>query len=813
MNEHIDWIKAWFKTKGWEPREFQLDAWSEYLKGQNGLIYVSTGFGKTYAGCLAALAELALEKVDPRGIQILYISPLRALSGDVIKSLRLPIEELQLPYTVESRTGDTSSYERARQKKNPPTILVTTPESFNLLLVSEDYRQAMKKCRLVVIDEWHELMGNKRGIQVQLCLSHLRSLAPNFRVWGLSATIGNPDLAGRVLNGNLEKFSFVTEKVSKEIDIQCLLPDEIDSFPWAGHMGTAMMQKVVDHIDLKNSCLIFTNTRNQAERWFNEISLLKPEWAPLMALHHSSVDREMRERIEDEIKTGELKLVVCTSSLDLGVDFPKVERVYQIGSPKSISRFIQRAGRSGHTPTGVPRIYFVPTHALELFEYLAVELAIDKGLKEEVIPPEMSYDVLAQHMVSIAANEGLDKEEAMKEITSTYAYRNLKDQEFDQLLEFLTTGGRSLSAYPYYHKLKEHKGRFLIHDKKMIQQHLMNMGTITSDPSIKIRFMKGGSLGSVEESFVGRLKKGDTFIFAGKSLEYVIFKDLTLFVRLAPPGKAVTAIWGGARLPLSSLLTDHLKQTFEMIEKGEFHHPLVEYLSPITEVQRALSRLPGRNFLLMEETVTREGKHLFMFPFEGKLVHEALASLIAVRMSAFTKVTFSFAVSEYGFEVLAPADYKFDVDQMKEILSTENLSVDIQKSLNMTQLAKKQFREIAQVSGLIQQNRPGDRRTMKNLQMSSSLLFDVFGAYEPEQPLYHQSFDEVRFFQFQEERLRSVLEKLAQMPFEYYKTSRPSPLAFPLIIERIGSRVTSETLTDRLQKMKAKWTGASNSRF
>ena len=808
MNKNIQWIEKWFSSKGWEPRDFQRDAWSEYLKGQNGLIYVSTGFGKTYAGCLAALSELVLEKEDPAGIHILYISPLRALSGDILKSLRLPIAEMNLPFTVESRTGDTSAHDRAKQKRNPPSILVTTPESFNLLLVSEDYRNAMKRCRLVVIDEWHELMGNKRGIQVQLCLSHLKNLASKVKVWGLSATIGNPKLAGQVLNGSLDKFSFVTEKVSKEIDIQCLLPDEIDSFPWSGHLGLAMIQKVVNHIDLKNSCLVFTNTRNQAERWFNEILLLRPEWEPLMALHHSSVDRELRERIEDDIKTGVLKLVVCTSSLDLGVDFPRVERVYQIGSPKSISRFIQRAGRSGHTPTGVPRIYFVPTHALELFEYLAVELAVDRGLKEDVIPPELSYDVLSQHMVTLAAEEGLDPEKAMQEITSTYAFRNLTENQFTTLLEFLSTGGRSLSAYPYYHKLKELKGRFLIHDKKMIQQHLMNVGTITSDPSIKIKFMKGGSLGSVEESFVGRLKKGDVFVFAGKTLEYVIFKDLTLFVRLAPNKKAITAIWGGARLPLSSLLTGHLKETFELIEKGEFHHPLVEFLKPITEVQRALSRLPGRNYLLIEEASTREGKHLFIFPFEGKLVHEALASLISVRMSSRTKVTFSFAVNEYGLEILAPGDYDFPVKDLKEILSLDHLSADIQKSLNMTQIAKKQFREIAQVSGLIQQNRVGDRRTMKNLQMSSSLLFDVFSAYEPEQPLYHQSYDEVRFFQFQEDRLRNVLNKLKDMPFEHYKTSRPSPLAFPLIIERIGSLVSSESLQDRLQRMKDRWTKA-----
>ena len=431
---------------------------------------------------------------------------------------------------------------------------------------------------------------------------------------------------------------------------------------------------------------------------------------------------------------------------------------------------------------------------------------MERGFKEEVFPPVLSYDVLAQHLVTMATDEGLNPDEAFDEVRSTYSYRYLSRDQFDQIVEFLTTGGKSLSAYPAYHKLKDLKGKLLIHDKKMIQMHLMNVGTITSDPSIRIRYSNGGSLGSVEESFAGRLKKGDVFVFAGKSLQYVLFKDLTLFVKSAPHKKAITAIWGGARLPLSSLLCQHLKEVFELIERGQLDHPLTTFLAPITEVQKALSRLPGRDYLLIEETLTREGKHLFIFPFEGKLVHEALASILSVRMSAISKVTFTFAVSEYGLEILGPRDYVFKPEELKKLLSLENLSVDIQKSLNMTQLAKKQFREIAQVSGLIQQNRGGDRRTMKNLQMSSSLLFDVFSAYEPEQLLYHQSYDEVRHYQFQEERLVSVLRRLQELPFEHYKTMRPSPLAFPLIIERIGSLVTSESLQERLQRMKERWT-------
>lgn len=809
MSKELKYIKEWFASKNWQPREFQLEAWQAYLRKNNGLIHVSTGFGKTYAGVMGAIAEMVKEKVEPDGIHILYISPLRALSADIIKSIQVPLQELGLKFTVEGRTGDTTASQRAKQKKSPPSILVTTPESFNLLLASDEYRKALQKCRLVVIDEWHELMGNKRGVQVQLCLEHLKKIAPKLRIWGLSATVGNPQLAGEVLNGSMEKFFFVTEKVSKEIEIQSLLPDEIDSFPWAGHLGLAMLEKVIAHIDISHSCLLFTNVRSQSEKWYNEILLRKPEWESIMGIHHSAVDREKREEVENKIKSGEIKLVICTSSLDLGVDFPMVERVYQVGSPKSISRFIQRAGRSGHTPHGVPKIFFVPTHALELFEYMATELAIDRGLKEEIIPPELSFDVLSQHMVTLAASEGLFPDEAFEEFKRTYSFRKLQRYQFDNILAFLEHGGRSLAGYPAYHRLKELNGKYLVHDRRMIHAHMMNVGTITSDPSIRIKFISGGSLGTVEESFVAKLKKGDKFVFAGKILEYVMIKDLSLMVRLAPPKSAPIPIWWGSRLPLSSLLSSHLKEVFELIEKGKFKHPLVEFLSPIILVQKALSRLPGRDFLLIEETLTREGRHLFIFPFEGRLVHEALAALLSVRMSMKTKVTFSFSVSEYGIEILGPDDYHFRVDELKEFLSLENLTNDIQRSLNMTQLAKKQFRDIAQISGLIHQNRPGERRTMKNLQMSSSLLFEVFEKFEPEQPLYNQSFDEVRFFQFQESRLHGVLKKLQDMPFEHYKTSRPSPLAFPLIIEMIGSRVSSETLQERILRMKEKWKKAS----
>jgi ATP-dependent Lhr-like helicase len=789
----------WFEKRGWKPYPFQQVSWELYHQKKHALIHLSTGFGKTYASCLAAI-----EECDPKlsGIQILYLSPLRALGNDLKKNLELPIQEMGLPLKVGSRTGDTTQNERARMKDRPPQILITTPESLNLLLTQENYRNHFESLKLIVVDEWHELMGSKRGVQVQLALSHLFKLSPNVVVRGLSATLGNPQEALDVLLGD-KSGELVTGPKKREFEINCLEPEAIDSFPWAGHLGLAMVEKVCSLMDENKTTLYFTNTRSQAERWFNELTqVLEPQGkAHLVGLHHSSIEREDRERIEHGLKEGTLPYVVCTSSLDLGVDFPKVDRVFQIGSAKSISRFLQRAGRSHHNPEGIPEITFVPTHAFELFEFMALEEAMKEGLQEKINPPELCFDVLVQHLQTLALADGLDPEKAFKEISRTHCFRNLTRDNFDLAVEFLETGG-CLKAYDSYQKLKPFKDRYYLANKELIRTHRMNMGTITSDPVITVQYVRGSRLGTVEENFVSKLKKGSQFIFAGRVLEYVILKDLKLMVRNAKSQNLITPVWVGGKLPLSDLLSSTLRKLLDSLSRDEFRHSLLELLHPLIKVQNQLSAFPKENELLIETCETKEGRHTFFFPFAGRLVHEGLAALMSVRLGEKAKETLSFSVNEYGLEILGPKNLIFTLEDLKKVLSLENLSVDMEKGLNKTQLAKRQFKEIAQISGLVPQNQPGKRRTLKNLQSSTSLLYDVFERYEVKNLLYRQSQSEVKLFQFQEDRMIKTLERLNKAHYHHKETGRPSPLAFPLIIERMSSTVTSGNLADRIEKLK-----------
>lgn len=792
--------KDWLNSKGWQAHEFQIAAWDSYDQGHHRLIHLSTGHGKTYAAVLRALEKMADAPCE--GTRLLYLSPLRALGNDLKQNIELPIKEAKLPLKVATRTGDTSSYERAKQKANPADVLITTPESLNLMLTNDNHREAFRYLELIVVDEWHELLATKRGVQVQLALQHLLEIAPNCSITGLSATLGNPNYGAEVLVGKNRPIKVISGPLKTEFKVTCLEPEALDSFPWAGHLGLAMLEKVVELMDEQRTTLYFTNTRSQAERWYRELKNVLPENKHhLIGLHHSSIEREQRESIEQGLKEGLLPFVVCTSSLDLGVDFPKVDRVFQIGSAKSISRFLQRAGRSHHTPGGVPEITFVPTHALELLEFMALEKAMVAGKQEPLSAPEMCFDVLIQHLQTLSLAEGLEPDQAYKEIVNTYTYRDLTKQQFDQALNFLVTGG-CLKSYDSYQKLKELGGRYYLANKELTRSHRLNMGTITSDPVITVQYMRGGRIGTVEESFVSKLKKGSLFLFAGKILKYVVLKDLKLYVKKASANEVLTPVWQGGKLPLSDLLSQELRDLLEALSRDECHHSLMTLLAPLIEVQRRISAFPKKDELLIETCQTREGRHTFLYPFAGRLVHEGLAALLSFRLSQYHKTTLSFSVNEYGLEILGPNNLNFSYEELRKVLSEENLLLDLEKSLSQTGLAKKQFKEIAQISGLVPQNQPGKRRTLKNLQTSTALLFDVFARFEQHNLLYQQSLSEVRLYQFQEERMRKTLKRLGESTFNYRETSRPTPLGFPLIIERLGATVSGESLKERIEKLK-----------
>jgi ATP-dependent Lhr-like helicase len=808
----------WFAARGWTPFPFQQEVWSTYLAGESGLIHAPTGTGKTYAAWLGPLMEwvAAHPEFNPGTttrrntappINVLWVTPMRALAADTERALREPVEALGLPWTIETRTGDTSSAARSRQRRRLPTALITTPESLSLLLTRENAPELFAHLQAVVVDEWHELMGNKRGVQTELALARLRRWRPGLRTWALSATMGNLDTALRALlgavdygTGEVPTGRLIQADVAKSICIDSIIPPQIERFPWAGHLGLKLLPQVLEGIEASRSSLVFTNTRSQTEAWYQAILEARPEWAGEIALHHSSLDHDTREWVEQALRDGRLRCVVCTSSLDLGVDFAPVERVFQVGSPKGVARLLQRAGRSGHSPGRESRVSCVPTNALELIEVAAARDAAQRGQIEPRSMPERPLDVLLQHLVTIALGGGFAPEQMLREVRTAYSYRNLSQQEWDWALTFLTGGGAALRAYPQYHRLVERDGRLVVEDREIARMHRMSIGTIVGDASLQVRYLKGAKIGSVEESFVSRLKRGDRFTLAGKVLEFVRVRDMTVWVRRAPNTRGVIPRWLGGRLPLSETLADAVRAELARAREGIYSAPEVEALRPILQLQAKWSIIPASDELLIERAKTREGYHLFFFPFQGRLVHEGMAALLAYRLARLHPITFTLSANDYGFELLAPEAPPLDEALQAGLLfSTNQLIDDILASLNAAEMARRQFREIARVAGLVFERFPGGQMTAKQLQVSSGLLFDVLERYDSGNLLLEQAEREVLQQQLEAGRLYAALKGIGRITVR--DTKRPTPFAFPLVVETLRQTVSSEKLEDRVRRM------------
>ena len=817
-------LEQWFASRGWTPFAFQREVWQAYLEGRGGLIHASTGTGKTYAAWLGPLAE-ALAETDDDGdglaprLRVLWITPLRALAADTEKALREPLNDLGLHWTLERRTGDTSSSMRARQKERLPTALITTPESLSLFLSQANAPQQFQNLRCVIVDEWHELMGTKRGAQTELCLARLRRWNPQLRTWGLSATMGNLDVAMAALMGteDRDQTSEVRSEISqspvlvrgeqpKALVVDSLIPDRIERFPWTGHLGLRMLEPVVQVLEEATSALVFTNTRSQTEIWYQNILEMKPDWAGEIALHHGSLDRDTRDWVEDGLRQHTLHAVVCTSSLDLGVDFAPVDRVLQIGSPKGIARLMQRAGRSGHRPGATSRVTCVPTNAFELVEVAAARDAIRQGKIEGKRIIEKPLDVLAQHAVTLAAGTGFRADELFDEVRTAYSYRHLSEIEWEWVLDFVVRGGNALKAYPQYQRVVERDGLYKIEDLSIARMHRLSIGTIVSDAAVQVQFLKGARLGTIEEGFISRLKRGDKFVFAGRVLEFVMLRDTIAYVRKATNNKGAVPSWQGSRMPLSTELCAAVRAKLEEARTGCYDGPEMNAVRPILELQATRSRIPAPDEFLVERTKTRDGFHLFFFPFEGRSVHEGLSALFAYRLSRLRPITFTFAMNDYGFELLSGDRLDFvTAEQIEALLRVENLAEDILASLNSTEMAKRQFREIARIAGLVLDGLPGKRKTMRQVQASSSLLFDVFEKYDPQNLLLHQANREVLERQLESSRLRRALDRLAQCKTVLVDVKHPTPLAFPILVDGLREQLSSETLADRVQKMQVQF--------
>ena len=810
-------VEEWFEAQGWEPFPYQREVWSAYRAGESGLVHAPTGTGKTYAVWFAALLRWlaagdgseAAERATPP-LRVLWITPLRALSSDTVRALDRTIEDLDLPWRVEARTGDTSYSKKKGQLTDPPSALITTPESLSILLSYPDTKEQLQDVQLAVVDEWHELLSSKRGVQTELGLARLRRWNPEMQTWGLSATIGNMTEARDALLGEEDADGrLVTADVEKDLTVDALLPTDVHRFPWSGNLGLEMLDAVLAELDEAESALVFTNTRSQAEQWYQAILDARPEWAGIIALHYGSLSRKQRTFVEEALSDGRLRCVVSTSTLDLGVDFSPVERVFQVGSPKGVARILQRAGRSGHQPGAESRVTGVPSHTLQLIEYAAARDAVQQEDIAARRPVQEPMDLLVQHLITVAIGSGFRPDPFYEEVRSTYAYRELSREQFDWAVRFAATGGDSLQAYEKYHRIAryegdvdEYKGMFVGTSDELARRHRMMIGTIVSDASVEVAYRNGHTIGQVEESFISRLDRGDAFNFAGKTLEFLRLDDMTAVVRKAkgdPEG--VVPRWLGGRLPLSNQLSDWIRRRLDDASRGEFDDAEMERVRPILELQADWSLVPTEEDFLIERIRTGDGHHLFLYPFAGRPVHEGLASLLAYRIAERTPITFTMSYNDYGFELLSPDPIPLAPALKEGLFEAEDLSAEIEASLNESEMARRRFRGIARVAGLVFTGYPGDPKPLRKIQASAGLIYDVLEKYEPDHPLARQARREVRERQLEEERLRGALRRIRASTLHVVELSRMSPLAFPIYVDRLRQHISSEKLAQRVKKM------------
>lgn len=801
---HPTRLLQWFDQKGWRAYDFQRACWEAVLHGQSGLLNAPTGFGKTYALFLPLLLQLleAGKTQSQCQLRMIWITPLRALTADLEKAMQEAALSLGLKIRIESRTGDTDVGTKQRQRQALPEVLLTTPESLNLLLSRPGWESQLDTLSLVVVDEWHELLGNKRGVLMELALAVLKHKLPALQLWGISATIGNMDEALAVLHGERANEAILIKSTEqKRLQIETIIPEAIEHFPWAGHLGLKMLDQLIPLLHQAKTTLIFTNTRGQAEIWYQRLLEREPALAGLLAIHHGSLDQEIRAWVENALHAGKLRAVVCTSSLDLGVDFRPVEQVIQIGSPKGVARFMQRAGRSGHQPGALSTIYLAPTHALELLESAALKAAIEAGQFEAREPIVLAYDVLLQFMMTLACGGGFTPDELFATIKTSFAYQELDREAFDWCVNFLLQGGKSLEAYDEYKKAGLIQGKVLPANRSVALRHRMSIGTIVGDTNLMIEFMNGTRLGQIEEYFISSLKPGDHFWFAGRALEFVRIREMKVQVRKssAPQGKVPS--WMGGRMPLSSQLSAYMREKCDLASQGLLEGIEMESLEGLLHRQAHASAIPSRDELLIEYVQSQEGFHLFVFLFEGRLVHEGMAALFAYRIAKRRPISFSIAMNDYGFELLSDQEIPLHEALLRELCSTANLRTDILQSLNATEMARRQFGEICRVAGLVFQGFPGAPIRTKHLKASSHLLFDVFYEYEPDNLLIQQALDQALHLQLDESRLRLALKRIESQNLLIRYLDKPTPFCFPIMADRLREKMSSESLADRLKKM------------
>ena len=824
-------ISGWLSSKSLSPFAFQQETWQHIINGKSGLVNAPTGCGKTYSVFLGSIIQFINQNPETyktkkkNGLQLLWITPLRALAKDIGRAMEEVIEELGMQWKVGIRNGDTSTSERQKQKTQMPEVLLITPESLMLLLAQKNYPSTFSSLKIIAVDEWHELLGSKRGVQVELAISRIIHVGssmfdvrcsdeqqlqtsnpkPQTSLWGISATIGNLDEAAEVLLSSLKiedkKWETVKANLTKHTEVFSIIPEEIEKYPWAGHLGIKMAAQILPVIEQSNTTLIFINTRGMCELWYQTLLNIAPHLAGVIALHHGSIEPKLRLWVEDALHTQKLKAVICTASLDLGVDFRPVDTVIQVGSPKGVSRFLQRAGRSGHSPGDTSRIYFLPTHSLELVEAAALKQAIEDSEIESRIPLRLCFDVLIQYLCTLAIGEGFYPAEIFEEIKNTYCFSDITENEWNDAIAHITIGGKSLQQYDEYKKVEiMADGLHKINNRRIAMRHRLHIGTIVSDAMLKVKMMNGGYVGMIEEYFISRLKPGDVFTLAGRNLELVALKDMDVMVRKSNSKKSLVPSWNGGRMSLTANLGMVLRHTFNSALKSDVIE--MKCLEPLFQLQKELSHIPQSNELLIEQIESKDGFHLLVYPFEGRQMHEAMSAILALRISRIMPITFSIAMNDYGFELLSDKPIPVDDTNAHELFTLDNLFTDMQNTVNTVEMARRKFRDIAVIGGLIFQGYPGEHKKARHLQSSASLLFKVFSEYEPDNILLRQAYNEVFEQQMEEVRLRQALQRINENKIIITYPQKLTPLSFPIIADGLNrNNLSSEKIEDRIKRM------------
>ena len=780
-------IAAWFATRGWQPRRYQLEMLDVARTGSHALLVAPTGAGKTLAGFLPSLVDLIENPIE--GLHTLYVSPLKALAIDVQRNLVDPIAEMGLDIKVESRTGDTPSDRKARQRVKPPHMLMTTPESLSLLLSHKDSGFLFENLKAIVVDEVHAFATGKRGDLLSLCMARLQHLAPGMRRVALSATVADPDAyrAWLAPGGDIDAVAKVDGDPGAEPDLHILLPE--DRVPWSGHSGRYAAAQVMAEIETHRTTIIFCNTRSLAELIFQDLWAVNDQNLPI-GVHHGSLSVEARRKVEGAMAAGRLRALVATASLDLGVDWGDVDLVIQMGAPKGASRLTQRIGRANHRLDEPSEAVIVPGNRFEYLEARAAVDAVESGELDTDIFRSGALDVLAQHVMACACSAPFEEAAMLAEIQDALPYSALSPELFRQVLDYISTGGYALKAYDRFRRLTlGEDGLWRVSHPRFVEQHRLNAGIIVEADMLTVRFRNGRSLGKVEEGFAASMRPGDTFFFAGLALEVerMDTEDLVVHATKKP---ARIPTYGGARMPISTNLADRVRHYFaEPAQWHRFPADVREWL----EMQARRSALPRPDQLLIE-TFPREGRHyMVVYSFEGWNAHQSLGMLVTRRMETAGLKPLGFVASDYAI-----ATYSLEpVTNPATLFSKDVLEDEFVDWVQQSSLLKRAFREVAVIGGLVERQHPGKRKTGRQVTFSTDLIYDVLRRYEPDHLLMRAAWEDARAKMTDVGRLVALLDR-AQSTMLHMKLEKVSPLAVPVLVligrERVAQGSTEDAL-------------------